>query len=335
MRSFVLLVLLPLALALTTSCYDDSVYDMLLEQQKGLTGTNTGSTSGESTASGGESVTGDSSGDSASATGTSSGTDGGSGGGTEGEGEIEPQVILGVSPAVLEVAGPLVFTVEHSAEIERLALFQGESDEPTLEWLAGDEPPPLLVTRKESVDVLSFTVRGYDAEDNPSLSNPAFVHLQLPPPGTVLWEKTFEVGATVGGAPSRAASSRTSRRSSLALIKAPTRELDATHQTGIRSSSLPPPRLRRRRSARSPSITLERSSRSGTRPSAASLARGWPRSIPTPPRSTTSSKERPGRSRRVSPSMPTPRGSTSRAILRTRSSLSRMLASGPSHRMER
>lgn len=187
MRSFRLVAL---ALAVTTSCYDESAYQMVLDHQKGLTGTDTSSTSGESSAPGGESVTGYSSGDSASATGTSSGTDGG----TEGEGEIEPQVILEVSPAVLEVAGPLVFTVEHSAEIERLALFQGESDEPTLEWLAGDEPPPLLVTRKEKLDVLSFTVRGYDAEDNPSLSNPAFVQLQLPPPGTVLWEKTFEVG---------------------------------------------------------------------------------------------------------------------------------------------
>jgi len=126
---------------------------------------------------------------SASATGTSSGTEGG----TEGEGEIEPQIFLEVSPAVLEVAGPLVFTVEHSAEIERLALFKGESDEPTSEWLAGEEPPPLLVTRRENPDVISFTVRGYDAEDNPSLSNPAFVQLQLSPPGTVLWEKTFDV----------------------------------------------------------------------------------------------------------------------------------------------
>jgi len=185
MRSF-----LALSLVALSSCYDDGAYKAILAHQAAQA--NTTSSSGEGSGPVGitVTVTGVTSGESSSTTETSSGTEGGG----EGEGEIEPQVFLQVSPPVLEVAGPVAFTVEHSSEIERLALFEGDSDEPTLEWLADEAPPPLLVTRRENSDVLAFTVRGYDAEDRSSVSDPAFVQLLLPPPGTLLWEKTFEVG---------------------------------------------------------------------------------------------------------------------------------------------
>ena len=187
---------------LATSCYDDSVYDDLVALTASRDTSSTGALDPSASSSGGETSPGDSSGaSSTSATGPSSGTDGGG----EGEGTIEPRVFLEVSPTALEVAGPLVFAVEHSSEVERLALFEGESDEPTLEWLAGDPPPPLLVTRGEFTEVRTFTVRGYDADDNFGVSNPAAVQLLLPAPGTLLWEKTFEVGSQGWG---RAVASR-------------------------------------------------------------------------------------------------------------------------------
>lgn len=160
----------PLVLVVTSSCYDDSTYDDLVALTASRETSSTGALDPSASASGVGTSTGDSSGaSSTSATDPSSGTDSGG----EGEGTIEPQVFLEVSPAVLHVAGPLVFAVEHSSEVERFALFEGESDEPRLEWLAGDPPPPLLVTRGEFTEVRTFTVRGYDADDNFGVSNPA------------------------------------------------------------------------------------------------------------------------------------------------------------------
>ena len=187
-------------LMLLTGCYDDSAYKDLLALDASRA-SDASTSDSEVTGPGGVTITGGTEGTSGSATaaGTSGGDTNDTDAGGEAEGDVDPQLHLQVDPPLLHVAGPLTFAVDHSADVERLALFEGDDDEPTLEWLAGEEPPTLLVTRGAFSEVRTFVVRGYDADDHFGTSNPATVQLLLPPPGTLLWEKTFDIGADGAG----------------------------------------------------------------------------------------------------------------------------------------
>jgi len=82
---------------------------------------------------------------------------------------------------------------------QRRGLPEGDEEEPSLEWLAGDPPPSLLITEGEFGAIRSFRVRGYDSEERYGTSAPASIELQMPAPGTILWEQTFDVGAEGAG----------------------------------------------------------------------------------------------------------------------------------------
>ncbi len=184
------------AAALTGGCYDESIYDDLVDLDDAY---GDSSTSGSSSTSGPTSVTvsGSASTTDGSGSATTSGTESASGSG--GEGEVEPQIALAVAPSVLTVAGHLAITVEHSADVERIELFQGTDAEPVLVWHAGEAPPELLVTRGTFGEQRHFRARGYDAEDNYGVSGEVFVELQLPKPGTLLLEESFAVGSVGEG----------------------------------------------------------------------------------------------------------------------------------------
>jgi len=182
------------ATVLLGGCYDDSIYDDLLDLNAAYESdtTGSGSTSGYSSVT----VTNTGPTSDGSDTATTSGTESASGSGGDGEGETKPQIALHVSPPVLTVAGHLSIAVEHTPDVDRIELFQGMDEEPVLMWDAGEAPPELLVTRGEFGEQRQFRARGYDADDNYAVSGEVFVELQLPKPGTLLFEENFAVGAT-------------------------------------------------------------------------------------------------------------------------------------------
>lgn len=182
-----------LALVSSSSCYDDSIYEDLLALQDALS-TSSSTSGADETGLTTSSSASTSSSSSSDGTSSSSSENGG-----EAEGQIEPLVYLEVTPHVLDVAGPVTFAVEHSSDVERLALFEGDDEEPSLEWLASEPPPQLLITGGDFGSIRTFRVRGYDGEERYGTSDPAFVELQMPPPGTILWEQTFDVGPDGAG----------------------------------------------------------------------------------------------------------------------------------------
>ncbi len=217
MRAFATLVVL------LSGCYDTQAYDDLLalqaERESSTESTTAGTTAATTwpssvsiteptgDASGGESATpGDTEpGDTGPSTGPDTGPDSGpdtgpNTGGGDGEGEPEPLVYLEVAPTSMAIAGHIELFVEHSADVERLALFQGDDPAPIEEWLAGEAPPKPLITRGEN-ELRTFTVRAYVGDDDDifATSNEAQVELELPAPGTLLWEGSVEVGVAGHG----------------------------------------------------------------------------------------------------------------------------------------
>ncbi len=198
MRAFATVVVL------LSGCYDPQAYEDLLALDEKYASTQ-GTTSTSSAASSltwpsSVSITDPSADASAGGSAASeSDTEPGDASGGEGQGEPQPLVYLALAPTSMALAGHLHLEVEHSADVERLALFQGDEG-PIEEWLAGEAPPSLLITRGEN-ELRTFTVRGYVGDDDElfATSNEAQVELQLPAPGTLLWEELTDVGVAGRG----------------------------------------------------------------------------------------------------------------------------------------
>ena len=146
----------------------------------------------------------------ASATGESgdgSSTDGSSTGGGVGQsdggdghtgGGAGLDVSLCVTPEILYEAGLVVLDVEHDQAAILLELWDEiDPDKPQLTWTPDEPAPNYLITRGGSYR--SLTVRAYDEHSNMGVSDVAKVALELPSPGTTLWEETIELGSVAQG----------------------------------------------------------------------------------------------------------------------------------------
>lgn len=201
MRAFATLVVL------LSGCYDTQAYDDLLalqgERASSTESTTAGTTGSASTWPGSVSITeptGDASGGESATAGDTEPGDAEPDTGGDGEGEPEPLVYLEVAPTSMAIAGHIELFVEHSADVERLALFANDDPAPIEEWLAGEAPPTPLITRGQD-ELRTYTVRAYVGDDDDifATSNEAHVELELPAPGSLLWEESVDVGVAGHG----------------------------------------------------------------------------------------------------------------------------------------
>ena len=181
----------PLALSLLAGCYNSDAFDKLNAQDSGAS---TSSDPETATSVVSVTVSASATGSSSSGSGVDSSTTEGAGSGAEPtsgttSGGAGPTVSLTVDPPLLELAGPVEVTVEHSADAVRFELWDAIDNEHfQAEWLKGQKPPSYVLTQGAPGEIRSLTVRAYDNEGNVGVSTPATVELQLPASGTVLWE---------------------------------------------------------------------------------------------------------------------------------------------------
>ncbi|MEZ4313760.1 MAG: hypothetical protein R3F14_37545 [Polyangiaceae bacterium] len=178
-------------LSLIAGCYNSDAFDKLSAHDS-----SSSTSSNPETATSVVSVTVSASGTGASTSGSGVDSSTAEGGDPEDEptsgttsGSVGPTVSLTVDPPILQLAGPVEFTVEHSADAVRFELWDAIDNEHfQSEWLKGQKPPPYVITKGAPGETRSLTVRAYDSEGNVGVSTPATVELQLPASGTTLWE---------------------------------------------------------------------------------------------------------------------------------------------------
>ena len=187
------------ALLLSGGCYDDGAYaDLVALTASRDTSTSTGALdpSGTSltitiTGSNGEDSSTESSSTSG-GVGQSDGSESHTGGGAG------LDVSLSVAPEFLYQAGLVTLSVDHDDTAVLLELWDEiDPEKPQLTWTPDEPAPNYLITHGQTLR--SLTVRAYDEHGNMGVSDVAKVALQLPSPGTTLWEKTIELGSVAQG----------------------------------------------------------------------------------------------------------------------------------------
>ena len=153
----------PLVLSLIAGCYNSDAFDKLSAHDS-----SSSTSSNPETATSVVSVTVSASGTGASTSGSGVDSSTAEGGDPEDEptsgttsGSVGPTVSLTVDPPILQLAGPVEFTVEHSADAVRFELWDAIDNEHfQTEWLKGQKPPPYLITQGAPGETRSLTLSG-------------------------------------------------------------------------------------------------------------------------------------------------------------------------------